>query len=196
MKRFTSVEEYLESQEAWTPLLTAVRDTMLDCGLEEAIKWGAPAYLSGGKTIIGLAAFKSHMAVWFHQGALLKDSAGVLINAQEGKTQALRQWRIQSEAELDLKLLRAYIEEAIENQKQGKAIKPQKKPLIVPDELQTWLDNNPEGKARFEGLGLSRKREYTDYISEAKRAETKQKRLEKIGPMILQGIGLHDKYRS
>ena len=57
------------------------------------------------------------------------------------------------------------------------------------------LDENTKLATIFESLTLTKKREFTEYISSAKRDDTKQKRLEKIIPMILNNIGLNDKYK-
>ncbi len=118
------------------------------------------------------------------------------MNAQEGKTTAMRQWRFTSIHDIDESIIKKYILEAIQNQQQGKVIKQQKKPLIIPDDLQKQLDINTVLKEKFESLSLSCKREYAAYISEAKRETTKQKRLEKIIPMIIKRVGLHDKYKK
>ena len=143
----------------------------------------------------GIGAFKSYAGLWFFNGVFLKDPANVLINAQEGKTKGLRQWRFETIGDIDEKLVRAYIEEAIQNQKDGKEIKPEKKPLIIPDELKEALASNSQLSEAFDSLSLSCKREYTEHISEAKKPETKQKRLDKIKPMILAKVGLNDKYK-
>ncbi len=190
------VTEYIEKKSDWSEELTRLRSIMSELPLIETIKWGVPYYMSDGKNILGMAAFKGYFGLWFTQGALLKDEQKVLINAQEGKTSALRQWRFNSMDEIDSDLIKIYVVEAIENQKQGKEIKPQKKPLIIPELLQKALDKNQELKEKFESFTLSKKREFSDYISEAKREATKQSRLDKITPMILSGIGLHDKYRN
>ena len=151
-----------------------------------------------GKNIVGMAGFKNHFGLWFFQGALLKDKNKVLLNAQEGKTKAMLQWRFSSMEEIDVELIKDYVLEAVKNQKQGKEIKPQRnqKPLIIPELLQKELDANVALKEKYETFSLSKKREYADYISEAKREATKQSRLEKIIPMILEGKGLHDKYKN
>ena len=134
--------------------------------------------------------------MWFFQGALLKDPHKVLQNAQEGKTKAMRQWRFSIDSSIDTELLHLYIQEAIENEKKGLKIKPVKKPLIVPPELIALFDKNEVLAGLFSALTLTMKREFSDYISEAKRAETKAKRLEKIIPLIEKSIGLHDKYKN
>lgn len=192
------VDEYIGKKEQWRKELTLLRNALLELPVEETIKWGAPTYTYEGKNIVGLAAFKNYCGLWFFQGGLLKDTHKVLMNAQEGKTKAMLQWRFPTIKDIDTKLIKAYVLEAIENQKQGKEIKPQrnKKPLIIPELLQNELETNFSLKENFESFSLSKKREYADYISEAKREATKQYRLEKIIPMILEKKGLHDKYKN
>ncbi len=196
MKRFKTVEDYIESSGEWTEILTQLRKILLASELEETIKWGAPAYTYEGKTLIGLGAFKNFVSIWFHQGVFLKDEAGILLNAQEGITKALRQWRVEKGDIIDENLLKTYIFETIENHEVGMQIKPQKKPLVIPPELQLLLDGDQTLNNSFESLSLTKKREFAEYISQAKRASTKTNRLEKIRPMIIQGIGLNDKYRK
>ncbi|MDT7831884.1 YdeI/OmpD-associated family protein [Flavobacteriaceae bacterium S356] len=192
----SKVTAYIAKQTNWKKELEKLRSILLDLPLVETVKWGAPYYTDKGKNIVGMAAFKHHFGLWFTQGALLQDKHGKLMNAQEGKTNALRQWRCVSMDDIDEELIRVYVLEAIDNQRNGKAIKPQRKPLVIPDLLQNALDSNSELKEKYENFSLSHKREYADYISEAKREATKLSRLEKIVPMILESVGLHDKYRN
>jgi uncharacterized protein YdeI (YjbR/CyaY-like superfamily) len=189
---------YIEKKQQWKPELELLRKVVLACDLEETIKWGAPVYMSNGKNILGLSAFKSYVGLWFFQGGTLKDTHKVLMNAQEGKTAAMRQWRFSSLEEIDVNLIKTYVKEAIDNQEKGNIIKPQKntKPLIIHPLLQKELASNTEFSKQFESFSLSKKREYADHISEAKREATQQKRLEKIIPMILNGVGLYDKYKN
>jgi len=166
--------------------------------MTETIKWGAPVYTFERKNIVGIGAFKSYVGLWFFQGALLNDKKKKLINAQEGKTKALRQWRFNSvkEIEAESKTIKQYLKEAILNQKQGKEIKPERKKLLeIPKELNDFIKKDKKVKESFNSLSLSKQREYAEYISEAKRDETKLKRLFKIAPIILKGKGLNDKYR-
>ncbi|NJO87983.1 MAG: DUF1801 domain-containing protein, partial [Chloroflexia bacterium] len=96
MKYSKSIEEYIENNPQWGKELTQLISIVRETGLEETIKWGAPTYTFNGKNIVGLGAFKSYVGLWFHQGALLADPEKKLINAQEGTTKALRQWRFNS----------------------------------------------------------------------------------------------------
>lgn len=92
----------------------------------------------------------------------------------------------------------AYVKEAIENQKLGKELKSErhKKETIMPLELKNFLNQDTQLKSSFNALTPYKQREYCEYIIEAKRAETKQGRLDKITPMILKSIGLNDKYKN
>ncbi|WP_299667388.1 DUF1801 domain-containing protein [uncultured Polaribacter sp.] len=193
-----AVEQYINKKEKWRKELETLRAIFSDLPVEETIKWGAPTYVFQGKNIVGLAGFKNYCGLWFFQGALLKDKKNVFVNAQEGKTKAMLQWRFYSLEEIDTNLIKEYILEAIENVKLGREIKSDrtKKELLIPDELQQELNANKEFKSSFNTLSLSKQREYADYISDAKREQTKLKRLEKIIPLILNGVGLNDKYKK
>lgn len=129
----------------------------------------------------------------------LKDEKGVLINAQEGTTKALRQWRFKSADEIRAyrASILAYLDEAIRNQEQDKEIKPDRnKPVLIPAELEHAFSQNPALKDSFNALSLSKKRDYAEHVGSAKREETRIQRLEKVIPMILEGIGMSDRYRK
>ncbi len=198
MKKIHSVEEYIENHSQYTEALRLLRDTILTTELNESVKWSAPVYDLNGKNVVGLGAFKHHFGIWFFNGVFLKDEHNVLVNAQENKTKALRQMRFESIEDIDTNIVLAYVKEAIENQKLGKEIKPtrNKKPVDIPEELQTAFKTNSDLKAGFEALTPGKQREYCNHISEAKRDATKLSRLEKITPMIISGVGLHDKYKN
>lgn len=190
-----SIDEYFVKQERWAGVLQLLRGLLQATELEETLKWGSPVYALDNKNVVGLAAFKSYVGIWFYQGALLADEDKVLVNAQEGKTKALRQWRFQSLQEINSEQVKKYISEAIENQKKGFEIKPQKKELRIPKQLQAAIDQNRELQTRFNQLSRGKQIEYAEYISEAKQNVTKSRRLEKIVPMIFEQKGLHDKYK-
>ncbi len=195
MKMATSVEEYIEGQEVYKEGLETLRELMLSTVMQETVKWGMPTYTVNGKNVIGISAFKHHFGVWFFNGVFLADPHQVLYNAQEGKTKGLRQLRFKDTKEIDRTIVLAYVYEAIDNQRKGLVVKPTKKPLIIPKELSTVLAENDKLAALFESLTLGKKKEFAEYISSAKREETKVKRIEKIIPMILNNIGLNDKYK-
>jgi len=197
MRKAASVDEYISSGGDWKESLILLQEIFASTPLEETIKWGMPVYTLKGKNIAGFSAFKSWTGIWFYQGVFLKDSAGKLINAQEGLTKGLRQWRFSSADEIQSyrSLILSYLDEAIQNQKDGKEIKAQRnKPIAIPEELKLAFRNKPGLKDQFEALSLSKRRAYAEHIGSAKREETRQQRMEQAIPMILEGIGRNDKY--
>ncbi len=190
-------DEFFANQTQWSTSLLKFREILLKTDLEETIKWGAPIYTLEGKHVIGVCGFKSYVGMWFYQGALLSDPTGVLVNANEAKTKALRQMRFTSEEAIDYDMVRRYISEAIANQKAGREIKPDKnKPLLIPDELKHALEVDTDLALGFNSLSLSCRREYAEYIAEPVKPETRLKRLKKILPMLREKVGLNDKYRK
>jgi uncharacterized protein YdeI (YjbR/CyaY-like superfamily) len=196
MKRAKSVDEYIADAGSWKSELKRLREILQSTELEEDVKWGGPCYTYNGKNVVGMAGFKSYFGLWFHQGALLKDQKKVLMNAQEGRTKALRQWRMQTAKDIKPTIIKSYVREAVKLAEEGKQIAPErKKPLVVPPELKKALGANKQAREKFKNMRLSLQREYADYIADAKREDTKLRRLEKIMPVIKAGSGLHDKYR-
>jgi len=190
-----TVEEYISSQTAFKEELQKLREIILKTSLIETVKWGIPAYTVNGKNVVGIGAFKTYFGLWFFNGSFLKDEKNVLINAQEGKTRGMRQWRFDDAGQIDESLIFQYLEEAIQNQKAGRETKPEKKTLVIPDELKEALSADSTLAEAFDALTPGKRKEYAEYISEAKRLETKLSRLDKIKPMILSGKGLNDKYK-
>ncbi|MFY0686697.1 MAG: YdeI/OmpD-associated family protein [Cyclobacteriaceae bacterium] len=197
MKKYASPDDYFEQQVSWNDELNLLRSIVGSSGLKETLKWSMPTYVYNEKNIAGIGAFKSYVGIWFFQGALMSDPNNKLVNAQEGKTQAMRQWRFKnlSDIESNRTLILEYIAEAIANQAAGREIRPTKKPLTIPDELKKELEKNADLRSKFEALNLTHKRDFSEHIASAKRPATKQARLEKIIPMILDGVGLNDKYK-
>jgi len=198
MIRHNTVAEYIENSGDYKESLLLLREIILSSGLDENLNWRAPVYSYQNKNLVGIAAFKSYCGLWFFQGGLLKDKDKKLINAQKDLSKALRQWRFKNIDEIrdNAEFIINYIDETIENQKQGKEIKPIKnKPLVIPDELKQALNADSNLKLAFEAFTLSKKREFAIHIAGAKQEATKQKRLAKIIPMILEGVGFNDKYR-
>ncbi len=135
MKRANSVDEYIMDAGIWKNELIRLREILRSTELEEEVKWGGPCYTCDGKNVVGMAGFKSYFGLWFQQGALLKDPKKVLMNAQEGKTKALRQWRMQTARDIKPAMIKSYVKEAIKLVRAGKQIVPaRRKPVVVPAE--------------------------------------------------------------
>lgn len=197
MKKVTSVEEYIEINSHYSEEITILRRLINSTELEETIKWSMPTYCLNNKNVLGIGAFKNHFCIWFHQGVFLKDEHQLLFNAHEEKTKAMRQMRFKTKADINEAAVLAYVKEAKENQRLGHILKPQRntKPVIIPKELKVALKSNPELNKAFNNLSPSHQREYCEYILEAKLEETKQRRLQKIVPMVIGNSGLYGKYK-
>lgn len=195
MEQYATVADYLNNNPNSNAKLVQLRELLATTELEETVKWGAPCYTLNGKNVVGLAAFKTYVGLWFHQGVFLDDADKVLLNAQEGVTKGLRQWRFGANDEINHQQVLRYINEAIANAKAGREIKVEQKKLVIPEELEKALNGSSELQAAFDGFTPGKQREFANYVAEAKRAETRLKRLDKVVPMIMQGIGLNDKYR-
>lgn len=199
MDKLEKLEAYFEKEHHYKEGIIMLRHLALKTQVSETLKWGSPVYTSDGKNVFWIARFKNHFGLGFFNGVFLKDPKKVLVNVQEGKTQAMRHWKFNSIEGIDGPAIVAYINEAIENEKKGMRLAPVKKNesiLTVPRLLKEALAKNPEMNTAFDSLSPYKQRDYTEYISTAKQEKTKISRLEKIVPMIKQGIGLNDKYRN
>lgn len=179
----------------WEEELLFLKSIIDKTELVETIKWGGPVYVFNKKNVVGIGGFKEYFTIWFFNGVFLKDEKKKLINAQEDKTKSLRQWRFTSKEEVNETEVLAYILEAIENEKQGKIIKPSKKETIVSELLEKEMSQNKVLAEAFQKFSPYKQYEFLEYIETAKQEKTKLSRIEKVIPMILENIGLNDKYR-
>lgn len=186
----------MQQSEQWQKELALIASILNKAPLQKSIKWGAEVYTYNGRNVVSYGGFKNYFTIWFYNGVFLKDDYNVLVNAQAGKTKSLRQWRFTSINEVDEKKISAYINEAIEIEKKGLKVQPEKfSPALPPPLLENEFKKNKMLHAAFNRLTPGKQKEYIVYLTEAKQDATKVKRLEKIKPMILQGIGLNDKYK-
>jgi uncharacterized protein YdeI (YjbR/CyaY-like superfamily) len=188
------VNEFLTKAKKWKEEYETLRKIVLDCELTEDYKWMNPCYTFEKKNIVLIHGFKEYCALLFPKGALLQDSHGILIQQTEN-VQGARQIRFTNVQEIVEKeaILKAYIYEAIEVEKAGLKVKAKKpEELIIPEELQHKFDEIPALKTAFTTLTLGRQRAYILYFSGAKQSKTRESRVEKCIPNILNGKGLND----
>src|SRR5262249_29231300 len=168
------------------------RTIMLGCGLTEDLRWGCPCYTFEKSNIVH--GFKEYCALLFFKGALLKDASGILIQ-QTANVQAARQIRFTNAREIvELgAVLKAYVHEAIEVERAGLTVNYKKTAEFkIPEEFQNRLDKSPALKTAFEALTPGRQRGYILYFSAPKQSKTRESRVEKSVPEILNGKGLND----
>lgn len=188
------VDRLLSKAKKWRHEFEKLRMIVLDCGLTEELKWGCPCYMLQKGNVVLIHGFKEYCALLFFKGALLNDPDGILIQQTEN-VQAGRQIRFTNLREIiDMEpTLKAYINEAIEVEKAGLKV-PLKKTteFTIPEEFQHKLDVMPALKTAFHALTPGRQRGYILYFSAAKQSKTRESRVEKCMPQILEGKGLDD----
>ncbi len=193
------VEWFFSKDTKWKEEYAELRNLVLDCGLTEELKWGCPCYTNNTESqqesnIVLIHGFKEYCALLFMQGALLKDSKGILIQQTEN-VQAARQIRFSSLAEIlnHKTTIIEYIHEAIAINNAGLKVELKKiTEYKVPEEFQIILDEMPALNTAFKALTPGRQKSYLFYFSQAKQAKTREARIEKYVPKILEGKGLED----
>jgi uncharacterized protein YdeI (YjbR/CyaY-like superfamily) len=188
------VDFYFNKAKRWQEELEQLRMLVLDCGLTEELKWGVPCYTFEKSNIVLIHGFKEYCALLFVKGALLSDTNGILIQ-QTKNVQAARQIRFTNVREIvKMKpILKAYIFEAIEVEQAGLKVSYKRTTEFnMPEEFQKKLDKIPALKTAFYALTLGRQRAYLLYFSAAKQSKTRETRVEKYMPQILNGKGIND----
>jgi uncharacterized protein YdeI (YjbR/CyaY-like superfamily) len=188
------VDFFFNEAKKWQEELEQLRAIALDCHLTEELKWGNPCYMHHKSNIVLIHAFKDYCAFLFFKGALLKDTDGILIQQTEN-VQAARQIRFTDLKKIvELKnVLKTYIYQAIEIEKAGLKIDLKKtEEFPVSEEFQKKLDEMPDLKTAFDALSPGRQRAYLLHFSQPKQSKTRESRVEKYTPQILDGKGLND----
>lgn len=188
------VDFYFNKAGKWQEEIEQLRSIVLDCGLTEELKWGCPCYTFRESNIVLIHVFKEYCALLFFKGALLSDTHNILIQQTEN-VQAARQIRFTNAGEIagQRSILKAYIYEAIEVEKAGLKVNlKQTEDFAVAQEFQQKLNTIPALKTAFEALTPGRQKAYLLHFSQPKQASTREARVEKWMPQILNGKGLND----
>src|SRR5215471_17868351 len=194
MEMNPKVDFFFDKATKWQKEYERLRTIILDCGLAEELKWGCPCYTYENRNIVLIHVFKEYCALLFFKGALLNDADDILIRQTEN-VQSARQIRFTNVREIAKmeKILKAYIYEAIEVERAGLKVKLKKTAdFKIPEEFQKKLDKNTALKKAFNALTPGRQRQYFFYFSQPKQSKTREARVEKYIPQILDGKGLND----
>ena len=188
------VNWYFDKEEKWHEEVKKLRTILLDCDLNEELKWGVPCYTYQKNNIVLIHTFKEYCAILFHKGVLLKDPEGILIQQTEN-VQSARQVRFTNLEQITAlePVLKAYVANAIEVEKSGLKVQFKKaEEFAVADEFQTKLEENPELSTAFYALTPGRQRAYLLFFAAPKQSKTREARVEKCMDQILEGKGLND----
>jgi uncharacterized protein YdeI (YjbR/CyaY-like superfamily) len=180
------------------PILKLVRKLAhaADPGIEETLKWGMPHFLHEG-IVFGMAAFKAHCMLGFWKGSMILDADNKPAEVAMGQF-----GRITGLADLPAdKVLTSYIKQAVKLNLEGiqKAPRPrpkERKPLVIPDYFKASLRKNKKAQATFDGFSPSHKKEYVEWVTEAKQEETRQRRLETAIEWMAKGKSRNWKYEK
>ncbi len=181
----------------WQEELKTLRMIVLECGLTEELKWGAPCYTVDNKNVLMVSALKDAAVISFFKGVLIEDPHSLLTKPGPN-SQSARYVKFTSlDQIIEVEhFLKEYIQAAIEIEKAGLQVEFKKNPEPIPEELQSKMDEDPMFKNAFESLTPGRQRGYIIHFSQPKQPKTRVARIEKFVPNILNGEGMHDKYQS
>lgn len=189
------VDAYISALDQWQEVMLELQRILLDCGLEEELKWGSPCYSFQKGNVVVMGGLKDYCALGFFKGALLQDEQNILLKPGE-HTQSARSIAFTSVAQVQAmeQVLKNYVFEAMEIERAGLKVEFKKTDEFpMPEELQQKLDAIPELKAAFEALTPGRQRGYLLYFADAKQSKTRMDRIDKYIPQILKGKGMLDR---
>jgi uncharacterized protein YdeI (YjbR/CyaY-like superfamily) len=198
MARAAYVDDYIAAAQPFAqPLLTHIRDCVhRHCPeVEEVKKWSFPNFLYRGKMMCSMAAFKEHVSLGFSHGDLVVPDRSKARDAMGsfGRLTMLTDLPGDNEMGAMIATAMALIEAGVSAPKRTGAPKPEP---LVPAELATTLNTNPKAKAAFDAFASSHRREYCEWINEAKREETRMKRVAQTVEWLVEGKKRNWKYEG
>jgi len=195
------VDAYIEKSAPFAqPILRHLRALVHEAcpEVEETIKWGFPHFMYKGM-LCAMAAFKQHCALHFWRG-------GRILDPKDNRSdEAMGQFgRIASLADLPPKrVISGYLKKAMQLNEAGaptprikRKSSGDKKELTIPDYFTASLKKNKAAKTTFEGFSYSHKKEYVEWITEAKTEETRQRRLQTTLEWLAEGKARNWKYEK
>jgi uncharacterized protein YdeI (YjbR/CyaY-like superfamily) len=197
VNRDPRVDAYIARAQPFArPILDHVRERVhaLLPDAEETLKWSAPAFTFGGKILLIMAAFKAHAALNFWRGQeLLGNDANADAMGEFGKLASLDD--LPPDSELDALILKAADLTASAPAPRKVKHAPMPPPELHP-EFAAALDAVPKAKAALDGFPPSARRDYLEWISEAKQPATRAKRIATAVEWLSEGKRRHWKYQN
>jgi uncharacterized protein YdeI (YjbR/CyaY-like superfamily) len=187
------VDAFVSRAKAWRGEIEKIRSILLDCGLDEDLKWGKPCFMFEGKNVAIIQPFKEMCSLMFFKGALFEDRHGLLRSQGENTQSALR-LEFTSEAQVKKTVLKSYVSQAIAVEKAGLSVDfKAKRELELPEELTQVLKKDRKLAKAFHALTPGRQRGYAMHFKAAKQSQTRSARIEKCIPKILAGMGFNER---
>ena len=176
------INSYIAEQPEWQRrLLVRLRQLIHahDTEVEETWRWNAPGFDHGG-IMISLHGFKTCVSVWFHKGALLKDTHGLFVLTEKDEERGIRKYKVNEGEPINEKAFADLVKQAVKLNGAGTKLgdaKPASKALVVPPELENCLKKDEEAWEHWENFNHSHKKEYVEWIDDAKKDETRKRRI-------------------
>jgi uncharacterized protein YdeI (YjbR/CyaY-like superfamily) len=189
------VDAYIaKSADFAKPILTHIRDVVHSAcpEAEETMKWSAPFFMYRGGMMCHMAAFKAHVALGFWKGALIVDREKDGSRGEFGRLESVKDLPPKKELAGYIKRAMALNDEGVKVPKKKPGTKPE---LAVPPELSAALAKNRKARSAFDAFPPSHRREYCEWVAEAKRAETRATRVEQAVEWIAEGKSRNWKYQ-
>ena len=192
-KQNPKVDAFVNRAKTWQGEIQKLRSILLECGLDEEIKWGKPCFSFEGKNVAIIQPFKPHCSLLFFKGSLLEDTHGLLRSQGENTQSALR-LEVTSESQIKSAAIKSYVKQAIEVEKAGLKVSfKAKRELELPEELTEILRKDRGLSKAFSALTPGRQRAYVLHFAGAKQAQTRIARIQKAAPRIRAGLGINDR---
>lgn len=161
------------------------------------MRGNSPAFDHDGP-MVSMHAFKTCVSIWFHKGALLKDPHGLFRLSEKDDERAVRKYKVSEGETIHEKAFSDLVEQAVKlNEAGSKPVEPKsgKNLIALPAEMETCLKRDEEAWEHWERFSPSHKREYVEWINDARQDETRKRRIAQALEMIREGVGKEDKHR-
>lgn len=197
------VDDYIsKSAEFAKPVLKHLREIIHKAcpDVQETMKWSFPHFDYQNEMMCSMAAFKQHCAFGFWKASIMKDPEKILTLKERDAMGHLGQIKSLQDLPSD-KVLAKYIREAVKLNKDGvklpsKAKSPEMKTIVIPDYFKNILKKNKKAEKTFEEFSYSHKKEYVQWITEAKTEETREKRISTAIEWLSEGKKRNWKYEK
>lgn len=187
------INTFIADQPEWQrKLLVRLRQLIhgADPDVEESWRGQAPGFDHDGP-MASMHVFKSCVSVWFHKGALLKDPQDLFHLTEKDEERAVRKYKVSEGEAINEKAFADLVKQAVKLNKAGDA-KPAKSALVLPPGMESCLKRDEEVWEHWEKLSSSHKKEYVEWITDAKQDETRKRRIAQALEMIREGAGKED----
>ncbi len=194
------INTYIAEQPEWQRRhMVRLRQLIhaVDGDVQETWRSNGPQFEHDG-TMIGMHAFKTCVSVWFHKGALLKDVHGLFKPSEKDEDRVIRKYKLEEGGTINEKAFSDLVKQAVKLNETGVKLgdaKPARKTLEVPTDLEGCLKKDETTWSHWENFSYSHKKEYVEWITDAKKDETRKRRIAQALEMIREGVGKEEKHR-